>query len=100
MIVPMTAGAGCAACSRATRCPSPFRWSPSAPWHKRVCPRLTGGCVIAGLFVGGLGMGMVFPVATTPAIESVPHRRAGMAAGAFTPSNSSATPSVSPSSPA
>ncbi|MEU6804520.1 DHA2 family efflux MFS transporter permease subunit [Streptomyces neyagawaensis] len=47
-------------------------------------PGSTGSRVIAGLFIGGLGMGMVFPVATTLAIESVPHRRAGMAAGAFT----------------
>ena len=29
-------------------------------------------------------MGMVFPVASSLAVESVPHRRAGMAAGAFT----------------
>jgi MFS family permease len=40
--------------------------------------------VIAGLLISGLGMGMVFPIATSLAIESVPHRRASMAAGAFT----------------
>jgi MFS family permease len=47
-------------------------------------PASTGIRVIAGLLISGLGMGMVFPIATSLAIESVPHRRAGMAAGAFT----------------
>ena len=47
-------------------------------------PASTGIRVIAGLLISGLGMGMVFPLATSLAIESVPHHRAGMAAGAFT----------------
>lgn len=49
-----------------------------------LAPGSTGSRVVAGLFISGLGMGMVFPLTTTLAIESVPHRRAGMAAGAFT----------------
>ena len=47
-------------------------------------PASTGSRVIAGLLISGLGMGMVFPAASSLAVESVPHRRAGMAAGAFT----------------
>jgi len=47
-------------------------------------PASTGSRVIAGLLISGLGMGMIFPAASSLAVESVPHRRAGMAAGAFT----------------
>jgi EmrB/QacA subfamily drug resistance transporter len=48
-------------------------------------PASTGSRVIAGLLISGLGMGMVFPAASSLAVDSVPHRRrAGMAAGAFT----------------
>ncbi len=47
-------------------------------------PASTGSRVIAGLLISGFGMGMVFPAASSLAVESVPHRLAGMAAGAFT----------------
>ncbi len=57
---------------------------PAALAQTGLTPASTGIRVIAGLLISGLGMGMVFPIATSLAIESVPHRRAGMAAGAFT----------------
>src|ERR1700721_1395878 len=37
-------------------------------------PASTGSRVIAGLLISGLGMGMVFPAASSLAVESVPHR--------------------------
>ncbi len=36
------------------------------------------------MLIGGLGMGLVIPLASQEAIEAVPLPRTGMAAGAFT----------------
>lgn len=47
-------------------------------------PDSTGVHLLAGMLIGGLGMGLVIPLASQEAIEAVPLPRTGMAAGAFT----------------